>query len=202
MLKIGLTGGIGSGKSTVARLFSDLSTPIIDADIIAQQLVEPGKPALKTIANHFGEKILLSSGALDRNQLREIIFTDLEQKKNLEAILHPPIYTEIESLVHQLDSPYCIISIPLLIETGMENFVDRILVIDCPVEVQILRVKNRDQLTDSRINSIISSQASRKQRLSAANDIIDNSNGTQVLAEQVKKLHNLYTLLASKLDSS
>ncbi len=192
MLKIGLTGGIGSGKSTVAKLFADLNIPIIDADIIAQQLVEPGKPALTTIANHFGEKILMSSGALDRNQLREIIFTDPEQKKNLEAILHPLVFSEIESLILQLDTFYCIISIPLLIETGMEDFVDRILVIDCPVEVQFLRVKNRDQLTDARINSIITSQASREQRISAANDIIANSNGTQALAEQVKKLHNLY----------
>jgi dephospho-CoA kinase len=192
MLKIGLTGGIGSGKSTVADLFADLNTPIIDADIIAQQLVEPGKPALKTLSNHFGENILLSSGALDRSQLREVIFTDPEQKKKLEAILHPLVYAEIEALIQQLDTQYCIISIPLLIETGMESFVDRVLVIDCPVEVQFLRVKNRDQLTDFRINSIISSQASREQRISAANDIIDNSNGTLALAEQVKKLHNLY----------
>jgi dephospho-CoA kinase len=196
MLKIGLTGGIGSGKSTVAKLFSDLNIPIIDADIIAQQLVEPSKPALKTIANHFGEKILLPSGGLDRNQLRDIIFTNSEEKKNLEAILHPLVYSEIESQIEQLFSPYCIISIPLLIETGMENFVDRILVIVCPVATQISRVKNRDQLSDARINSIISSQATHEQRLLAADDIIDNSNNTQALAEQVKKLHNLYISLA------
>jgi len=196
MLKIGLTGGIGSGKSTVAKYFSDLDTSIIDADIIAQQLVEPGKPALKSIVNHFGEKILLPSGVLDRNQLRETIFTDPKQKKNLEAILHPLVYSEIESQIEQLSSPYCIISIPLLIETGMEHFVDRILVIDCPVEVQFNRVKKRDLLSDARINSIIGSQATREQRLLAANDIIDNSNNTQALAEQVKKLHNLYISLA------
>ena len=192
MLKIGLTGGIGSGKSTVAKLFTDLNAPLIDADIIAQQLVKPGKPALSAITKHFGKEVLMPSGMLNRNLLKEIIFTDSEQKKNLETILHPLVYSEIKSQISQLTSPYTIISIPLLIETGMENFVDRILVIDCSTEIQFVRVKKRDQLSDARINSIITSQASREQRISAANDIIDNSNGTQALAEQVKKLHNLY----------
>ena len=196
MLKIGLTGGIGSGKSTVAKLFVDFYTPIIDADIIARQLVKQGKPALIAIASHFGDKILMPSGDLHRKRLREIIFTDPEQKKNLEAILHPLVYSEIESQIEQLASPYTIICIPLLIETNMEHFVDRILVIDCPVEVQVNRVKNRDQLSDAQISSIIASQATREQRLLAADDIIDNSNGTQALAEQVKTLHNLYLSFA------
>ncbi len=196
MLKIGLTGGIGSGKSTVAKLFVDFYTPIIDADTIARQLVKQGKPALIAIASHFGDKILMPSGDLHRKRLREIIFTDPEQKKNLEAILHPLVYSEIESQIEQLASPYTIICIPLLIETNMEHFVDRILVIDCPVEVQVNRVKNRDQLSDAQISSIIASQATREQRLLAADDIIDNSNGTQALAEQVKTLHNLYLSFA------
>jgi dephospho-CoA kinase len=203
MLKIGLTGGIGSGKSTVAKLFTDLNAPLIDADIIAQQLVKPGKPALSAITKHFGKEVLMPSGMLNRNLLKEIIFTAPELKKKLETILHPLVYSEIKSQISQLTSPYTIISIPLLIETGMENFVDRILVIDCPLEIQFVRVKKRDQLSDARISSIIASQATREQRTLAADDIIDNSNGTQALAEQVKKLHNLYMdTLTNKLLSN
>jgi dephospho-CoA kinase len=203
MLKIGLTGGIGSGKSTVAKLFTDLNAPLIDADIIAQQLVKPGKPALSAITKHFGKEVLMPSGMLNRNLLKEIIFTAPELKKKLETILHPLVYSEIKSQISQLTSPYTIISIPLLIETGMENFVDRILVIDCPLEIQFVRVKKRDQLSDARISSIIASQATREQRTLAADDIIDNSNGTQALAQQVKKLHNLYMdTLTNKLLSN
>lgn len=196
MLKIGLTGGIGSGKSTVTQLFSELKVPIIDADTIAHQLVEPGKPAIDEIARQFGKKILTDQGALDRKRLREIVFSDPEQKETLEKILHPLVFLEIESQIKRLSYPYCILSIPLLLETHMEHFVDRILVIDCPVDIQFERVKNRDQLNDAVIKSIITSQATREQRLEAADDIIDNSNDTQALAEQVKKLHNQYISLA------
>ncbi len=196
MLKIGLTGGIGSGKSTVSKIFSDLEIPIIDADIIAHQLVEPGKPAIKDIAEQFGQQILTDQGALNRKQLKEIIFSDPEQKKTLEQILHPLVFAEMESQIKQLSSPYCILSIPLLLETQMQDFVDRILVIDCPVEVQLERVKNRDQLDIKTIQSIIASQVPREQRRQAADDIIINDADTQALAEQVKKLHNLYLSLA------
>jgi len=192
MLKIGLTGGIGSGKSTVAKLFEDLGIPVIDADVIAHQLVELGQPALVSIAKQFGKNILTQSGSLNRERLREIIYSNATQKKNLEAILHPLVYDQIQYQIDSLSSPYCLICIPLLVETQMEHFVDRILVIDCSVEDQFSRVKNRDRLSDNRINSIIASQASRNDRLAVADDIIDNANGTQVLAEQVKKLHNLY----------
>ena len=196
MLKIGLTGGIGSGKSTVTQIFSDLKIPIIDADIIAHQLVEPGKPAIKAIAKQFGQQILTDQGTLNRKQLKEIIFSDPEQKKTLEQILHPLVFAEMESQIKQLSSPYCILSIPLLLETQMQDFVDRILVIDCPVEVQLERVKNRDQLNIETIKSIIASQVPREQRRQAADDIIINDADTQALAEQVKKLHNLYLSLA------
>ncbi len=195
MLKIGLTGGIGSGKSTVTQIFSDLKIPIIDADIIAHQLVEPGKPAIKAIAKQFGQQILTDQGTLNRKQLKEIIFSDPEQKKTLEQILHPLVFAEMESQIKQLSSPYCILSIPLLLETQMQDFVDRILVIDCPVEVQLERVKNRDQLNIETIKSIIASQVPREQRRQAADDIIINDADTQALAEQVKKLHNLYLSL-------
>ncbi len=196
MLKIGLTGGIGSGKSTVSQIFSDLKIPIIDADIISRQLVEPGKPAIKAIAKQFGQQILTDQGALNRKKLKEIIFSDPEQKKILEQILHPLVFAEMQTQIEQLSCPYCILSIPLLLETQMEHFVDRILVIDCPVELQLERVKNRDQLSEDRIKAIIASQATREQRLKAADDVIDNSTDAQALAEQIKKLHNLYLSLA------
>ena len=197
MLKIGLTGGIGCGKTTVANCFADLGVPLIDADEIAHDIVEPGKPALGLLEAHFGKQIIVS-GSLDRAALREIVFSDPEQKKHLESILHPLVYQEIQRQLDKLLGSYVIISIPLLLETKMQSFVDRILVIDCPFEQQINRVKNRDRLSVQRIQSIISTQVSREQRLSAADDIIDNSSSTpQQLAEQVKKLHNSYLLLSS-----
>lgn len=192
MLKIGLTGGIGSGKSTVTALFSQLNIPVIDADIIAHQLVQPYQPALLQLQQVFGGAIINTDNTLDRAYLRDIVFTDKEKKIKLESILHPLIFQQMQLEYEQQNAAYVILSIPLLIETKMTSFVDRILVIDCPVETQIERVKQRDNISNERILSIISSQATRKQRLSYADDIIDNSNSTSQLAEQVKKLHNQY----------
>ncbi len=193
-LKIGLTGGIGSGKTTVCQLFADYSIPIIDADIIARQLVEPGQPALDKIIKQFGPEIL-SDDALDRKKLGRIIFADPDKKKQLESILHPAIHQQLKQQAALQQSPYCILAIPLLLETSMENLVDRILVIDCPVELQRERVKQRDGLDDEQIDRIISSQISREERLHHADDIIDNSKSSIELAEQVKNLHNLYLSL-------
>lgn len=192
MLKIGLTGGIGSGKSTVSKLFEELGIPVIDADVIAHQIVEPGQPALKQLVQAFGERFLNADGSLNRAELRERVFSDPAQKKRLEQLLHPIIYRKIEVEIDKLNSPYCILSIPLLLETKMTSFVDRVLVIDCPIETQIERVKKRDGFSTERIRSIIASQVSRDERLSCADDIIDNSKQAAQLAEQVKKLHNLY----------
>jgi dephospho-CoA kinase len=193
-LKIGLTGGIGSGKTTVCQLFADYSIPIIDADIIARQLVEPGQPALDEIIRQFGHDIL-SNDSLDRKKLGKIIFADKEKKKQLESILHPAIYQRLKQQASTLQSPYCILAIPLLLETGMEDLVDRILVIDCPVALQYQRVKQRDALSDQQIDQIIASQISRDERQKQADDIIDNSKSPIELAEQVKNLHNLYLSL-------
>lgn len=200
MLKIGLTGGIGCGKSTVARIFSELNVPVLDADEIAHRLVEKGQPALARIRREFGPAILNPDGSLNRQNLRELVFSDHEQKQKLESILHPLIYKTLQAELEQLIAPYCIISIPLLFETGMTHLVDRILVIDCPVETQIERVKIRDNLTVARIQSIIDNQVSRAFRKAKADDLIDNSNTDYRLAEQVKKLHNLYLSLSAYQD--
>lgn len=197
MLKVGMTGGIGCGKSTVSNLFKELDVPVIDADDIAHQLVEPGQPALVEVCKAFGEPSINPDGSLNRNYLREIIYTDPLKKKKLEEILHPLVFTAIQATIEQLNKPYCIISIPLLFETHRADFVDRILVIDCPTESQIERVKLRDNLTNERIQSIIDSQASRNFRLTHADDVIDNSGSNSELAEQVKKLHNLYMTISA-----
>jgi dephospho-CoA kinase len=200
MLKIGLTGGIGSGKTTVARLFSALNNPVLDADAVAHQLVAKGQPALAQIQQTFGSSILLPDGSLNRIQLRDIIFSDHQQKQKLEAILHPLVYKSLQAEIDQLRAPYCIVCIPLLFETQMMHFVDRILVVDCPVEIQIERVKNRDHLSTERIKSIIASQVSRAFRKAKADDVIDNAKIDSGLAEQVKKLHNLYISLSASQD--
>ncbi len=200
-LKIGLTGGIGSGKSTVCQLFSAFSIPIIDADIIAREVVAPGQAALAQIQQAFGD-ILLADGNLDRKKLGQIIFADPAKKQCLENILHPLIYQRLKTEAAAQPEPYVILAIPLLFETGMTDLVDRILVIDCPETLQFQRVKQRDQLDDAQIQRIIASQSSREERLRRADDIIDNSKSTAELAEQVKNLHNLYlSLIQSRLAS-
>ncbi|MFA6164807.1 MAG: dephospho-CoA kinase, partial [Methylobacter sp.] len=175
MLKVGLTGGIGCGKTTVAKVFAKLNIPVIDADEIAHRLVEKGQPALDQIQQEFGTDILNPDGSLNRKKLSERIFSDLKQKQKLESILHPLIYKTIQSEIEQLNAPYCVICIPLLFETDMVHFVDRVLVVDCSVKMQIERVKNRDHLPIERIQSIINNQISRELRKEKADDLIDNS---------------------------
>jgi len=200
MLKIGLTGGIGCGKSTVARIFEQLKTPVIDADEIAHQLVAIGQPALAQIQQDFGTVVFKPDGSLDRKKLSEIVFSDPEQKQKLESILHPLVYRSIQAKIKQLNTPYCIICIPLIFETNMTQLVDRILVVDCSFETQIERVQKRDNMTIERIQSIINSQVSRAFRKAHANDLIDNSETDDRLAEAVKKLHNLYLSLSNYQD--
>ncbi|MEI7995645.1 MAG: dephospho-CoA kinase [Methylococcaceae bacterium] len=200
MLKIGLTGGIGCGKSTVAEIFGQFRTPVIDADEIAHRLVAVGQPALAQIQQKFGADALNPDGSLNRGLLRELIFSDDKQKQKLEAILHPLVYQSIQTEVAQLDAPYCIICIPLLFETNMAHLVDRVLVVDCSIETQIERLQKRDNMTVERIRSIIDSQVSRDFRKAHANDLIDNSETNDRLAEAVKKLHNFYLSLSTCQD--
>ena len=200
MLKIGLTGGIGCGKSTVAKIFEQLKTPVIDADEIAHQLVAIGQPALAQIQQDFGTRVFKQDGSLDRKKLSEIVFSDPKQKQKLESILHPLVYQFIQAKIKQLNTPYCIICIPLIFETNMTQLVDRILVVDCSFETQIERIRKRDNMTIEKIQSIINSQVSRAFRKAHANDLIDNSETDDRLAEAVKKLHNLYLSISNCQD--
>ena len=191
-LVVGLTGGIGSGKSTVSAIFESLGTPVIDADQLARQLVEPGQPALDEIRNTFGERCITPDGGLDRAFMRQRAFSNNEEKHKLEAILHPKIRTRIHSWIDTLDSPYCIVVIPLLLESRQTDLVDRILVVDTSENEQLKRVAARDRLTHNVILKIMDAQADRETRLMAADDIIENSSDLASLESQVKALHSYY----------
>lgn len=202
MFKVGLTGGIGCGKSTVCGLFADFGVPIVDADVIARQLVAPGQPALAKLAATFGESIINSDGTLNRAGLRQLVFSEPQDKQRLDAIMHPLIYNEMEAAVRRLQKAYCIMAIPLLVETQKKHVVDRVLVVDCPLEIQLQRVVDRDRVELSQAEAIIACQATRQQRLAVADDIVDNSTTPESLAEQVKSLHNSYLLLATARTTS
>jgi dephospho-CoA kinase len=192
MLIIGLTGGIGSGKSTVADLFAEYAVPIIDADVIAREVTEPSHPAFATIIDHFGKDLLLKNGLLDRAALRNLIFADTHQRDWLENLLHPLIRNEIEQRLKTLSAPYCIIVIPLLLEVKPYPFIDRILVIDAPEHKQIERVMSRDHVSKAHIEAILNTQIDRQHRLAQAHDIITNDGSLSDLKSQVEKWHQTY----------
>jgi dephospho-CoA kinase len=196
-LRIALTGGIGSGKSTIALKFQQLGVPVIDSDIIAREVVQPGSSCLHKIIQEFGSEVVTSSGNLDREALRAIIFKDHKAKTKLEHILHPEIYEEIENQISKIQYPYCIIVIPLLIETNSMNRFDRILVIDAPESEQKIRASKRDKTSSIEIEKILNSQASREQRLEYADDIINNNSAIEILDESVNQLHKKYLELSS-----
>jgi dephospho-CoA kinase len=197
MLIIALTGGIGSGKSTVAAYFAQLGIPVIDADQLARELVIPGSPALREIVAAFGPEALLPDGNLDRARLRQQIFADPERRRRLEAILHPRIYAEMRRRAQTLHTDYCILVIPLLLETGETAFVDRVLVIDAPESLQRERVKSRDGMSEATLEAILRSQISRGERLRAADDIIVNDADLAHLRQQINELHRRYQGLAA-----
>lgn len=192
MLKVGLTGGIGCGKTTVANLFAEKGVPVIDADQISHQLVEPGRPAFQSIVRHFGEDVLLD-GRLNRRLLKEQVFSRTDEREWLENLLHPLIYQEMQRQVEALSAPYCLLVVPLLLETGRRDFVDRLLVVDCPPEVQRQRIRIRDGLDDKAIDLILATQLSREQRLVVADDVVENVDELAVLRPQIDRLHHLYT---------
>jgi dephospho-CoA kinase len=197
MLRIGLTGGIASGKTTVSKLFEGLGIPIIDADEISRSLVEPGKPALRAIAETLGQDLINTDGTLNRERLRKRVFDDTQARQQLENILHPQIYVTMTKAAQAIDDPYCILAIPLLIETGQQGFVDRILLVDCPVELQKQRLAQRGSLSQTLIDTIIACQATREQRRACADDIIDNTGDLNVLETKIKQLDCLYKSISA-----
>ena len=193
---IGLTGGIGSGKSAVSSHFENLGITVVDADIVAREVVEPGQPALAQIAEHFGSRIITPEGALDRAALRVLIFEDENKRKWLESLLHPLIREEIIQQLEQSQSPYSILSSPLLLETDQHSMVDQILVVDVPVEVQIERTIQRDNNSLEQVEAIIKSQSSRAFKQQKADDIILNTGTIESLHEKVSVLHQRYLQLS------
>jgi dephospho-CoA kinase len=196
MLKIGLTGGIGCGKTTVSKLFEKLEIVVIDADDISRNLTKPHQIGLQQIENAFGATFILKNGELNRTALKKHIFENSAAKTQLEAILHPLIFQEIAIQIAKFNAPYCIISIPLLFETNSQNLVDRILVIDCNAQIQIERVQKRDNLPLEQVQKIINSQVSAEFRKNNAHDLLNNTKNQALLAKEVKKLHNFYLSLS------
>lgn len=190
---LGLTGGIGSGKSTVAALFAELGVPVVDADQVARELVAPGTPALAAIQQHFGGDILLADGTLDRAALRQRIFHDQAAKQWLEQLLHPRIREALILACQQAVGPYVILMAPLLLENGLQSLVQRVLSVDVSVDTQIARTCRRDQNDPALVQRIIASQIARADRLAASDDVLNNENGDlSALRAQVKVLHSNY----------
>ena len=200
-LLVGLTGGIGSGKSAVCREFERLDIPIVDADIVSREVVEPGTDGLRAIVDLFGIEILDADGTLDRARMRQLIFEDEKKRVMLESELHPRIRDRIRDQLDAIETPYAIMCVPLLVEKhGYEN-IDRVLVVDCPLETQISRVMSRDSLTRQQVESIMKTQASREQRLRLADDIVENATGIEALRDPVRTLHTKYTTITDQLKS-
>jgi dephospho-CoA kinase len=193
---VGLTGGIGSGKSVVSQLFEEKKITVVDADVVAREVVQPGTTGLTEIAKHFGAGIVDEQGNLLRGQLREIIFSNPDEKAWLEKLLHPIINAEIRQQLAVASSDYSILSSPLLLETQQHLLVNRILVVDTSEEVQMQRAMNRDNNNPELIKAIMNSQMSRQERCASANDIIQNHGDISELSTQVEKYHQLYLELA------
>ena len=200
MFAVGLTGGIGSGKSTVADYFAAHGVPVIDTDVIARDLTAPGGAALGAIRAAFGGTVMQPNGMLDRAALRRRIFADTAARRQLESILHPRIRRVVEQTLATLTAPYALIVIPLLVETGgYRDLLNRVLAVDCPEDVQIARVMARSGLTHDEVKAILAAQAGRAERLSAADDVIVNTATPTALRAEVATLHQRYLALAAAL---
>jgi len=195
-LRIGLTGGIASGKTTVANRFRTLGVPVVDADAASRSVVLPGEPALAAIVRRFGPGIVAAGGTLDRGKLRDLVFADREARADLEAILHPRIRDEMERLAAKAVGPYLVLEIPLLIEGGATDRVDRILVVDVEESVQIERLTARDGGSAEQARAILAAQASRAARLARADDLLVNTGNLADLHAAVDRLHAQYLVLA------
>ncbi len=195
--RVALTGGIASGKSTVAGMFAALGVPVIDTDLIAREVVEPGRPALVSVAEAFGPEVLALDGSLDRRRLRDRVFADPDQRRRLEAILHPAIRTEMERQSQAAGGAYQLLVIPLLAEGGRRDHVDRVLLVDAPESAQIERLVQRDGGTREQAEAALRAQASRAQRRAIADDVLDNTGDPAALRAQVAALHERYLSLAA-----
>ena len=199
MYVVAITGGIGSGKTTVANRFAELGIEVVDADIIAREVVEPGTPALAAIAAHFGPDVVAPDGQLDRRRLRERIFTDSQAKEWLNALLHPLIRSEMLRQCEATRSPYCLLVVPLLVENRLTSLADRVLVIDVDEATQIERTCRRDGVSREQAQAILASQASRSERLAMADDVLDNQSGTtETIRARILALHETYLAFASQ----
>ncbi|MBL0526548.1 dephospho-CoA kinase [Aeromonas dhakensis] len=199
MYVVAITGGIGSGKTTVANQFAELGIEVVDADIIAREVVEPGTPALAAIAAHFGADVIAPDGRLDRRQLRERVFTDPQAKDWLNALLHPLIRSEMQRQCAAARSPYCLLVVPLLVENRLTALANRVLVIDVDEATQIERTCRRDGVSREQAEAILAAQASRTERLAAADDVLDNQNGTpEAIKSRIFALHETYLVFASQ----
>ena len=196
-LRIGLTGGIASGKSTVADMFSDLGIPVIDTDVIAREVVAPGRPALDEIRARFGDEVFDADGNLDRGAMRGLIFADDDARRDLEAILHPRIGEETRRQADAAGGPYQVIVVPLLTESALLQFVDRVLVVDCEEDRQVERLLARDTETVEQARRILAAQASRRERLEIADDVINNDHSLEHVRDQVADLDRDYRRLAA-----
>ncbi|MEZ0150732.1 MAG: dephospho-CoA kinase [Candidatus Reddybacter sp.] len=200
MFVLGLTGGIGSGKSAVAACFKKHGIKVVDADIAARKVVEPGMPALQAIAEHFGEQVLQGDGTMDRAALRSIVFNDQQQRHWLEQLLHPVIGQWITAELASATSPYAILESPLLLETEQRKSTQRALVVDVSKELQIERATARDNNSREQIEAIIAAQLPREERLARADDVVDNSGSLEALEKAVETLHQQYLDIAATFD--
>ncbi len=197
VLRVGLTGGIGSGKSTVEGLFRELGVPVLDADQVARELVQPGSEALARIREHFGESVLTPAGALDRAALRRRVFADPGERRWLEQLLHPLIRERMAAWSAAQRSPYVILSIPLLFESGMRDLVDRVLVVECDPQLRIRRVCRRDSVSPEEVQTILQAQTGDEARRRLADDLLDNRGDLESLRREVERLHRRYLELAT-----
>lgn len=197
-LVVGLTGGIASGKSLVGAMFLKLGAALVDTDVVARDVVAPGEPGLAAVAAEFGPSVLLPTGELDRRAMRSLVFADDGKRRRLEALLHPLIRSRTRAKLAELETPYALVAVPLLVETDFGEIVDRILVVDAPESVQLERLMRRDAIPKAEALAMLRAQVDRAKRLKAAHDVIDNSGTIDATRRQVESLHRSYLDLAAQ----
>ncbi len=202
MFRVGLTGGIASGKTTVAALFTELGAGLVDTDQVAREVVAEGEPGLEAIVDAFGTGVLLDSGDLDRSALRAIIFGDADERRKLEGILHPLIRARTLTQLDAVEAPYAVVVVPLLVETDFAEFVDRVLVVDCPRELQLERLVQRDQISTTDAEAILATQVDRETRSAHADDILDGGQSLDKIRQHVRILHTDYLRRAANLENA